>query len=36
VKDDRFTWRDCAWDNGYEPTDPIETAPDRIASGERL
>jgi hypothetical protein len=31
VEDDTVTWSDFAWDNGYEPTDPMENAPDPIA-----
>lgn len=31
VEDDRVSWSHFAWDNGYEPTDPIENAPDSIA-----
>lgn len=31
VDNDRVTWSDFAWDNGYEPTDSIDHAPDSIA-----
>lgn len=31
VEGDLVTWSDFAWDNGYEPTDPIENAPDSIS-----
>lgn len=30
VKGDTVTWSDFAWDNGYEPTDPITDAPGAI------
>lgn len=31
VEHDRVTWSDFAWDNGYEPAEPIENAPDSVA-----
>lgn len=30
---DRITWRQFAWENGYEPAEPIENAPASIAFG---
>jgi hypothetical protein len=33
VDSDRITWSQFAWESGYEPAEPIDSAPDSLAFG---